>query len=141
MLEIFLKAPSRTQSPEKEGQSCCGTRWLLEMDPSLAPGTWTWIVIGALLEEEVSLAAFLTLLLIILFNFRRLLYEWCLWFKPMSRKTEIFIGNIISEGHSWHRYAHTEFFQLATLVMNFHGIWLDSFLFSYIRKHFKQRFL
>ena len=38
----------------------------------------------------------------------------------MSGKTESsVIGNIISEGHSWHRYAHDEILQFATHSNNF----------------------
>ena len=55
-LQIFLKVPSRTESPEKAGQSCCGVRLLLAEVVSL-PGTCTWMVMGGL-EGELSLAAF-----------------------------------------------------------------------------------
>ena len=57
-LQIFLKIPSRTESPEKAGQSCCGVRLLLAAVVSL-PGTCTWMVMGAL-EGELSLGAFLS---------------------------------------------------------------------------------
>ena len=46
-LQIFLKVPSRTESPEKVGQSCCGVRLLLAEVVSL-PGTCTWMVMGGL---------------------------------------------------------------------------------------------
>lgn len=65
-LQIFLKFPSRTESPENAGQSCCGTRLLLSTEVSV-PGTCTCMVMGALGElGETSLAAFLVDLEIIL---------------------------------------------------------------------------
>ena len=44
VLDIFLKAPPRTASPAKAGQSCWGSSWLLVTEPSLAPGTWIWFL-------------------------------------------------------------------------------------------------
>ena len=66
-LEILLKVPSRTESPEKAGQSCCGTRLLLAAVVSV-PGTCTCMVMGGLvgLGGELSRAAFLVDLEIIL---------------------------------------------------------------------------
>ena len=54
-LQIFLKVPSRTESPEKAGQSCCGVRLLFSAVVS-DPGTCTWMVMGGL-EGELDLAA------------------------------------------------------------------------------------